>query len=243
MNAAQLSRSRLLAALRTFYAEATRLRDEIQVKGEDLPAAQIQSRLVTLMQDLQRTFGADEFNNRLFEDIRFVMVALADDMFLHLEVDWIGHDDWLEASLERQIFKTQRAGVAFFENIDELLESRDTSQEEVAVAYLLAILLGFKGRYRGQEGKVEGYRAALANFVSLGQGTTLMDTHRPLFPDAVAHTIVKEPATELPDHRRYIKWLAVLFIVYLGAAHTLWYMQTQDIRDHTRASGAAAAEE
>lgn len=243
MNAAQLSRSRLLASLREFYARAAHLRAEVEAHGDDVAAAQIQSQLTTHIQDLQRMAGADEFSNRLFEDIRFVMVALADDMFLHVESYWLGQEDWLESSLEKQLFGTQRAGVAFFENIDELLESRDTAQEEVAVAYLTALLLGFQGRYRGQrEDMVERYRSALANFVSLGQGTTLMDQHKPLFPDAVAHTIVKEPASELPDHRRYIKWLALLIVAYLGAAHGIWYVQTQDIRDHTGASRSPAGE-
>lgn len=232
MNAAQLSRSVLLNKLRDFYALITKLKAEIATHGADVTVERVQGELRAFMDDQLRALGdsPDEVGYHLYDALRYVMVALADDQFLHLRSEWPGRARWLTNTLEKQIFGTQRAGASFFDRIDELLASRDKSKEEVATAYLIALLLGFKGRFRGQEEEeLISYRERLLYFVGLGQ-TGGLDAAKPLFPDAYAHTITKDPSEKLPDHRKYIYMLVLVIIGYFVGAHFLWHFETDKVR-------------
>ncbi|MCA9544142.1 MAG: DotU family type IV/VI secretion system protein [Myxococcales bacterium] len=233
MNAAQLSRSVLLNKMRDFYALIVRLKDDIRRQGADVSVERVQGELRSFMDDQLRALGdsPDEVGYHLFDALRYVMVALADDVFLHLRLEWPGRARWLTNTLEKQAFGTQRAGASFFDRIDELLASRDKSKEEVAAAYLIALLLGFKGRFRGQEeDELVSYRERLLYFVGLGQGGGL-DAAKPIFPDAYAHTITKDPTEKLPDHRKYVYLLIVVIIGYFAAAHGLWHLETDEVRN------------
>jgi type VI secretion system protein ImpK len=230
MNAAQLSRSTLLNKLRGFYAIMVRLKQEIEQGVEDVPVERVQGELRTYMDDQLAGEGAEEVGYHLTEALKFVMVALADDTFLHLSGPWPGRAAWLSSPLEKQIFGTQTIGGAFFQQIDELLATRDKSKEEVATAFLVALLLGFKGRYRGrEEDKLVSYRQRLAYFVTLGQKGSV-DESKPIFPDAYANTVKKDPTAMLPDSRRYVRLLVLVLLGYLGAAHLLWHFQTNEVR-------------
>lgn len=230
MNAAQLSRSTLLNKLRDYYALVVQLKNDIDVHGDDLTVDRVQGELRTYMDDQLRALGGDDVGYHLYDAMRYVMVALADDQFLHMESDWSGRQAWLGDLLEKQIFGTQRAGAAFFDNIDEILASRDKSKEEVATAYLIALVLGFKGRFRGdEEDQLVSYRERLAYFVGLKQAGG-SDPGQPIFPDAYAHTLKDASAEKLPNHKKYYWLLAFAFVGYLVVAHAVWYMQTNDIR-------------
>ncbi len=233
MNAAQLSRSSLLNKLRDFYGVIVKLKAEIELPNADVSVERVQGELRSFMDEQLRTMGEspDEAGYHLYDAMRYVMVALADDAFLHMKAEWPGRARWLTNLLEKQVFGTQRAGAAFFDRIDELLASRDKSKEEVAMAFLVALLLGFKGRLRGEEeAELASYRERLLYFVGLGQSGGL-DAAKPMFPDAYAHTITTEPDQKMPDHRVYVRLLVVLILGYLGLAHLSWHQQTASIRD------------
>lgn len=232
MNAAQLSRSVLLSRLRDFYALVVRLKDEIAVDPADVSVEKVQGELRNFMDEQLRALGEnpDDVGYHLYDAMRYVMVALADDQFLNLQVEWPGRARWLTNLLEKQLFGTQRAGAAFFDRIDELLASRDKSKEEVATAYLIALLLGFKGRFRGgEEEELVSYRERLLYFVGLGQSSGI-NPGKPVFPDAYAHTITSDPSSKLPDHRPYYRWLAIAIVGYFAFAHLSWATQTDDVR-------------
>jgi type VI secretion system protein ImpK len=229
MNGAQVSKSNLLNKLRGFYAVIVRLRQEIEVGEVEVTVDRAQGELRAYM-DEQLSGDDEEVGYHLGEALKKVMVALADDTFLHLGSHWPGRAAWLSNPLEKQIFGTQTIGGAFFQHIDELLATRDKSKEEVATAYLVALLLGFKGRYRGrEEDKLVSYRQRLAYFVSLGQKGSVDET-KPIFPDAYAHTVKKDPTAMLPDSRRYVRLLALVVVGYIGVAHLVWHVQTNEVR-------------
>lgn len=231
MNAAQLSRSMLLSKLRDFYALIVRLKKEIETHGAEISVERVQGELRAYMDDQLRALGdsPDEVGYHLYDAMRYVMVTMADDAFLHLRLEWPGRARWLTNLLEKQLFGTQRAGASFFDRIDELLASRDKSKEEVATAYLIALLLGFKGRFRGsEEEELASYRERLLYFIGLGSNG--LDASKPLFPDAYAHTITKDPNEKLPDHRKYVFLLMLVILGYFGGAHGLWHLETDTVR-------------
>jgi len=222
----------LLNRLRDFYALIVQLKDEISVDPIDVSVERVQGELRNFMDEQLRALGEnpDDVGYHLYDAMRYVMAALADDQFLNLPVEWPGRPRWLNNLLEKQLFGTQRAGAAFFDRIDELLASRDKSKEEVATAYLIALLLGFKGRFRGgEEEELVSYRERLLYFVGLGQSGGI-NPGKPVFPDAYAHTITTDPSSKLPDHRPYFRWLAIAIVGYFAVAHLSWHTQTDDVR-------------
>ncbi len=232
MNAAQLSRSVLLNKLRDFYGLIVRLKKQIEDDGADVTIDRVQGELRSFMDDQLRSLGdsPDEVGYGLYDAMRYVMVALADDAFLHVRSDWPGRAAWLNNLLEKQIFGTQRAGVAFFDEIDALLATRDKSKEEVAMAYFIALLLGFKGRFRGhEEDQLVSYRERLAYFVGLGQAGSL-DPSKPVFPDSYAHTITNESKEKMPTATMWKVLFVILVIAYFGLGHLIWATQTNDVR-------------
>ena len=79
---------------------------------------------------------------------QYVMAALADDVFLY-GLEWRGREAWRENILEYRLFGTRNAGEQVFDNIEELLRLQDRRQAELAPIYILALSLGFRGRFRG----------------------------------------------------------------------------------------------
>lgn len=242
MNAVQLSRSTLLTKLRGFYSLVSRLKDEIDEKGADVSVERVQGELKAYIDNELRAQGEDESGYHLYDAMRYIMVALADDQFLHMKTEWPGRARWLTNLLEKQYFGTQRAGATFFDRIDDLLASRDKTKEEVATAFLIALLLGFKGRFRGdEEQEITGYKERLQYFVGVGKSGTV-DPAKPLFPDAYAHTITNEPDQKMPDHRVYTRLTLLVVVLYFGVGHWSWWSQTDEIRQVVDKVSLAAAE-
>ncbi len=83
------------------------------------------------------------------EDIRmamFAVVALLDESILNSRNPVFA--DWPRRPLQQEIFGGHQAGEIFFQNIDGLMAQPDsTVLADILEVYLLAILLGYGGRY------------------------------------------------------------------------------------------------
>src|SRR5258708_31796577 len=86
----------------------------------------------------------------VYREAQYVMVAPADDLFLH-EIQWPGRDAWRQDVLEFRLFGTRVSGERFFENIKTIVQGRGRREMELAPVYLLAIGLGFRGQHRASE--------------------------------------------------------------------------------------------
>ncbi len=94
----------------------------------------------------------------LYQEARYAMVALADDLALH--ADWDYGDDWGRDLLEYRYFNTAFAGTEFFERLARLRQKVAGTQDPrlkdqmlgVVEVYLACLRLGFQGRYRSRDG-------------------------------------------------------------------------------------------
>jgi type VI secretion system protein ImpK len=86
----------------------------------------------------------------------YVMAAVTDEIFI-LELDWPGRDAWIDVLLEFNLFQSHSAGMGFFEMADALLDAQvpDPLQVDLAAVMVMALQLGFKGRYRGANSDAE----------------------------------------------------------------------------------------
>ncbi|HEY0005636.1 MAG TPA: DotU family type IV/VI secretion system protein [Pyrinomonadaceae bacterium] len=162
------------------------------------------------------TYGAE-----FYKEAAYVMAALADEIFLHTE--WEGRKAWMSNLLETRIFQTHVAGELFFQRLDRLLGDRDPVYKDLAAVYLMALSLGFKGKYRGSDdlGQLARYREQLFSFI-FRRDPDLENESRHLFPETYFHTLREESKKRLPSPRIWIGVLCLVIVCYLAVTHGIW---------------------
>lgn len=91
------------------------------------------------------------FQQQDVQDIGYALVALTDELVMSKGGEL--RDYWLPRSLQLQLFNTNVAGEAFFNNLQNL--RHDPSRMEVLKVYYLCLLFGFQGQYRVRGGEIE----------------------------------------------------------------------------------------
>ncbi|MGD8860667.1 MAG: DotU family type IV/VI secretion system protein [Myxococcales bacterium] len=151
-----------------------------------------------------RAAGRLGFSQQDADDIRYALVALADETVLSRGGEL--RDFWLGKMLQLRFFNENVAGEAFFHRLSQLRGDRGRAQ--TLRVYYICLLFGFKGRYGVRGGELEladitdGVRDEL---VAAGE----IPDDEPLSPrGARPH----EPAA---DSRRgaLITWIAVMAAV------------------------------
>lgn len=165
----------------------------------------------------------------VLREAQYVMCALADDLFLH-EVEWKGAAAWGEDLLERRMFGTRVAGERFFENVQRLTKVRGRAEAELAPVYLLALGLGFRGRFRAEEhaAVIERHAADLYEMVA-GRPADPAAPARPLVPAGVRN-VVQGTGQRRPVPK--VSWpLVVAGIVgaFVVLSTGLWYAGTHEL--------------
>jgi type VI secretion system protein ImpK len=244
--------SHLVGQFWTFYAELTATKRRLSAqRGAPLPseaestgraalgAAQAVSRQLVGVLELQG-IEAQRAGGRYALDInheaQYVMAAIADEQLLNFA--WPGRDVWTSCLVEEALFGSRVAGDRFFERVEELLRVRDPARRDLALVYLLALALGFQGRYRGTDcaARMQAYRDALFSF-SFGRDPDPGDRSRQICAQAYAFTVGDAVPEQMPHIGR---WAAVLLLVLagmLGVSHLVWEWRTAPLVEAIRAAG------
>lgn len=187
-------------------------------------------RLVTLFQRqaIRAWNDGGSYGAEAYKDAQYVMVALADDIFLHLP--WEGQRAWDSNLLEAKLFRSHAAGQNFFEKLDRLLREQNPNEVDLAAVYLMALSLGFKGKYYGVDdrGRLARYRRLLFTFI-YGREPDLDDETRYVFPEAYFHKVREERQEKLSDPRKWIVVLCLVIIVYVAATQAFWIQFTRGL--------------
>lgn len=235
-------------SFREFYADVARLKRAVQADpwgigarreaGADAAALEgtaagtLSGRLIELLERQAREAGrrGGEPGAAFYREAQYVMAALADEVFLNLE--WAGKQAWEDNLLETRLFGSHMAGEVFFQRLDVLLRDRDAVYRDVAAVYLMALCLGFEGRFRGTRHReaLDDYRRRLFAFVFKRQ-PSLLKGERKLFPQAYDHTVQEKAAVRLPHTGRWMAALALVCLFYLLVSHGLWRDVTLPLRD------------
>eukprot|EP01035_Chromulina_nebulosa_P020326 gene20326-26385_t len=231
----------LLQCFEVFYYEILRLKERALAYTEgDLQNAEaastkqvtveqieiIQTRLKIVFEEqsglyTKKTGGG---NPGLFQDAQYIMVALADEVFLNLT--WAGAKEWRYSLLEGQIFQTQIAGELFFKKIDSLFDMHDVSRYEIGQLYLMALSLGFRGKYRDHDpqNRVKWYQEQLYQ-MCCEDNNHLFNTNPNslLFDECYEHILKESPGRGLPDLRTWAIYGFCVFLVYMFVSYVVWY--------------------
>lgn len=242
----RISKSFLLTSFEEFFSDVLRVKRAvvsdpwgIGARNADADRAElrlaaalsVRQRLQTLLekQAAEAASRQGDLGTTMFREAQYIMAALADEIFLTLE--WEGRAAWSSNLLETKMFGTHVAGERLFDRIEQLLTDRDAAHREIEVVYLLALSLGFEGRYRGSSGtELARLRRGLHELVSPHQ-PSVMRGERHLFPQSYMHTLDRSEPIRLPNIGRWSAALAVVFMLYLAVAHVAWLDVTADLRD------------
>jgi len=160
---------------------------------------------------------------------QYAFVALLDELLLFS--DWPGHAAWEARPLEVRVFGTRAAGERLPDAIEALLTQRDASQRDLANVYLACLILGFRGRLRGEAGALrhDQLRHALFAF-AMQRDAEPARLAAPLERVALAPRRTVTLSKMFPDHVRFAALLGVGVCVLLGVSHLLWSVATADVQ-------------
>jgi type VI secretion system protein ImpK len=113
--------------------------------------------------------------------------------------------------------------------MDELLRQRDPTRADVAAAFLLALSLGFRGRYHGASGESEIERRRMQLFAFLFQRNPGLSDDSQLYPQSYAQTLSGKPQSWLPALRPWLLGIAAVLGLYIIASHIVWGFESSRI--------------
>jgi len=82
------------------------------------------------------------------ENIRFALVAWADEMLL--KSTWPGRDPWAKDLLQSQLFRTNRGGDEFYERLERLRPDQNAAR----MVFFLCLVFGFEGQLTEQDAEL-----------------------------------------------------------------------------------------
>lgn len=163
-------------------------------------------------------------------DSGYVMAAVADEIFLHV-VKWPGQQAWLSTFLlEDALYGTRVAGQRIFEAIEELGRKNELIRLDVATVLLVALLLGFRGRYWGVDdgGKLQRMRAQLYELV-FGRPYSSRVDWQEIMSNGHEPRLEESSVRRMPRLAPWLMALSGAVVVYLFLSHTIWRASIEDI--------------
>lgn len=247
--------SYLLGQMLDFHAALVRIKHSIAPPdgipvlsapdSDDSPPATAQlAHALRNVLDLQASQALD-YNGRQgheqAEAARYLKVALADETLIAL-ADWPQRQEWIACPLEQRLYGSRSAGERIFDRIDALLHSPSGTQRELAQLYLMALAMGFQGRYRKQEGAQSDlllwrrklYRHAYGRWPDSVLGERAGDARADLagrrLPQAYQYTRAGMLPRLLPNPRRWAGYFVLLVLSLLLLSQLVWRADTQVLR-------------
>jgi type VI secretion system protein ImpK len=178
-------------------------------------------------------------------DLGYIMAAVADETLLYFE-GWNGVEQWSDTLLEERIYGTRIAGERIFDEIDAQLARQNNVPEEIGVGLLLALTLGFRGKYRllpatDAEAEIDRLRSGLYRALFFNPPPARIDWRDTLgYPPPFQAGRRERPSRLNP----WIIGGMIIVLVYLAAAHVLWLANLDDmlgIADRVARLGATGA--
>ncbi|MGE4242608.1 DotU family type IV/VI secretion system protein, partial [Ramlibacter sp.] len=156
--------------------------------------------------------------------------ALADELLL--STDWAGRDHWHHVLLEANLFRTSHAGDKVFQEIEQILTARESTQRNLARLYLYALSLGFQGRYRGSGNldPLQEFRRELYQFIYQRAPDMQSSREKSLSERAYASTLSSMSGRRLPSLSRWWVAMALVLLAIFAASQVLWMWQSWPVR-------------
>ncbi len=181
--------------------------------------------LVTLLekQKIQAQQISHDYWIALFEEALYIMVGLGDEIFLN--IDWFGKDTWNSHLLESHFFQSHISGDQFFVKLESFLDNSDPIRIELARIYLLAISLGFEGKYKGSPPQDQFLNYKQRLFTLLYNKEPALNTRHPqVFPEAYMHTFEETKIKKIQTNiRQWLIYSGIAILVMTIVTGLIWF--------------------
>lgn len=119
---------------------------------KDLPdTGHIQTQFRAIIDRLAPRASKEGFSEDAIDDVRYALVALADEVVLSKGGDL--REFWVQHTLQMHYYNENVAGEHFFDRLEDI--QGDPSRHATLRVYYLCMLLGFQGRYRIRGGELQ----------------------------------------------------------------------------------------
>ena len=153
-------------------------------------------------------------------EMGYVLAALADEVFLQ-ELDWPGRAYWDGLLLEERLYGTRIAGERLFDLANLLIAGHATGQDDLVVALMQALALGFRGRYRGADdrGTIQRLRRQLYQLALHQPPPTEIDWRQAL---PASEALEGGTLARVPALRPWIWGTVAALVLFLAVTHLVW---------------------
>ncbi len=216
-------------ALSLYLSNNNKINDDKYDKDIEGLIVTIQKKLINTIETVNNTLiERSRLSSNNIRDVKYIITVLADETFINL--NWEGTEIWKLYLLEKNLFKTEIAGDKFFDMADITLNN--LNNEEMAFMYLVALSLGFKGKYRDIENADEylnWYKSKLYAIIHFNKEKLFYPGRQHLINSCYDYTCAEGNNKLLPDTNYCIIIIIVIFILYLVISYFIWFNITGDI--------------
>jgi len=160
---------------------------------------------------------------QIFDRACFAMISLADELLIMI-IPWPGKEHWHDVLLEQHSYQSCSAGVMFYRYIDELLVDKnfDDLKKQLAGVYLLAMRLGFAGRYRDNKSELNDYSKKLFSLLKRDEKSSsdFIST------EAYKHNLKSQNEQRLAPLSNWYRGITYSLVAYSLIGIALWYSIT-----------------
>ncbi len=216
-------------ALSLYISDNTKLKDDKYDKELEGLIVTIQKKLINTIETVNNTLiEQSRLSSNNIRDVKYVITVLADETFINL--NWEGTEIWKLYLLEKYFFHTEIAGDKFFDMADITLN--DLNNEEMAFMYLIALSLGFKGKYRDVENSEEylnWYKSKLYSIIHFNKEKLFYPGRQHLINSCYEYTCTEGTNKSLPETNYWIITIIAIFILYIIVSYIIWFNITGDV--------------
>jgi type VI secretion system protein ImpK len=209
--------------------------DDLRKKNEiDSTVIEIQKKMLYVIESVTNTMRLKSRSSpKYVADAKYIMTVLADEIFLNMR--WEGAKFWRFTILEKQLFQTEVAGDKFFAMMDEIVVS--VEDNDIAFLYLMALSLGFKGRYRGMdsaEEHISWYKDRLYALLNTRPARLFFPGRPRIIESCYEYTNTTSNESYLPDSRFWSWCIISIVFLYIVVSYCVWYGITGEMGDILR---------
>ena len=162
-------------------------------------------------------------------DPGYVMAAIADEALLHGVLAWPGRSRWHETPLEAVLYRSRIAGDLIFRAAEAVAKPQVHDPNGVAMSILLALEMGFRGRYHADDphGEIPRVKERLLKVVFHNTDPGAI-TFGSLIAGA-AEPLARHAPDRLPRLRPWGLAIGGVVTAYLLISWLIWRNQVSDV--------------
>ena len=197
--------------------------------------AKLASELIAELEIRGKDFSlyGGEYGARLYQRVIYVFAAFADEIMLANQ--WNGREVWLKTPLEVRLFGSQSAGDDIFSDIENGLADYEIGKRDLARTYLMALNLGFKGRYKDtpSEEIINSHKSALFLLIT-DRDASREEAGKSFLGNVYQYNQTGGAPKLMPYLRPWLVSIASVIVLYVIASHLIWTSKVSDLEAYVQ---------